>query len=195
MFNAKYAYPEKAEYIKFGWFDNKEPYCPIGFKTASKPQQEYTLDLNDPSDFSIKLKVGTKIFCLPLPLKHIAFTIEESKEILALDDDWDNNNGLKIEFETWASAVELIIVYASFILDNFNTPIIAPEINPVGNGSVDIVWRTKEARLLMNVKPPRSPVIASYYGDLYNNGQEIRNVIKDDSIVEHLAFWMKNLNK
>ena len=163
MFNAKYASSEKAEYIKFGWFDNIEPYCPIGFKnyqTASKPQQVYTSDLKDPLDFSIKLKVGTKFFCLPLALKHIAFTIEDSKEILALDEDWDNNNGSKIQFETWASAVELIIVYATFILENFNTPIIAPEINPVGNGSVDIVWRTKEARLLMNVKSLKSTVLA-----------------------------------
>jgi hypothetical protein len=141
----------------------------------------------------IKVTIGGKIISLHPELKHIAETVNNSKYILELNEDWDSLNAKKIEETEWVKASQLLINYAKFVLDNFSVIIQAPEINPCLNGTIDLSWRTKKARLLINIKTSENKIFASYYGDLYNDEQPIKNVMLNDTIIEHLAFWMKNL--
>jgi hypothetical protein len=139
------------------------------------------------------IDVDGKSIELDAKLEKIAKEIEESKSILELNDDWDSFDAKKIDKEVWFMAVSLLSKYAHYILAEFSTVIQPPEINPVPNGTIDLSWRTKNGRFLMNVKGKESNTLASYYGDLYNNEQPIKDKLINDSIIKHLAYWMRNL--
>jgi hypothetical protein len=160
--------------------NHKEEYrdCGIRIVVPEKPSIEVTI-ANTKYDLS--------------KLTNIAFAIENARPILDLDEDWNNNNAKRIEETTWNNAVIFLIEYSKYILNEFGCIIKSPEINPSSNGSIDLVWRTKNARLLINFKPTNNQVMCSYYGDLFNDLQPIKGVIADRTIQKHLAFWMKNL--
>ncbi|MES1181655.1 MAG: hypothetical protein ABUL44_02560 [Flavobacterium sp.] len=139
------------------------------------------------------IDIDNESIAIDARLEKIAKEIEESKYILELDSDWDSFNAKKIDKDVWLSAVNLLSKYAHYILTEFSTVIQSPEINPVSNGTIDLSWRTKNCRFLMNVKGTESNMLASYYGDLYNNEQPIKDKLVNDSIIKHLAYWMRNL--
>jgi hypothetical protein len=142
----------------------------------------------------LAIDVDGTVIGLDARLEKIAKEIEESKYILQLDDGWDSFNAKKFDKEVWVSAVSLLSKYAHYILNEFSTVIQPPEINPVPNGTIDLSWRTKNGRFLMNIKGNENNMLASYYGDLYNNEQPIKDKLVNDSIIKHLAYWMRNLS-
>lgn len=181
------------------WFSNEEDNV-IGFQyETGKAVGWESGRINYPKiitreEADVCIKINGQLISLPFKLLHIANTIEQSKEILELELDWDGFNAAPINNETWILAVTFLINYSKFILDKFDTVILSPEINPCKNGTLDLTWKTKRARFLLNIKAPHNPVFASYYGDLLNNQQPIKSSLSDNSIIEYLAFWMKNLS-
>lgn len=182
-------------YSEINWTSESFGYEPIGFR---RQDSEYKKDFFESKLYNtnkpvLSLDINGTLYLIPPQLSDIVFSIEASKVLLELEEDWDGNEAEKIDPTVWSNAVVFLITYSKYILDNFSTIIKSPEINPCRNGSIDLAWRTKNARLLINIKPNGSPVLASYYGDMYDNKQAIKNPIEDNSIIEHLAFWMKNL--
>jgi hypothetical protein len=154
-------------------------------KTEAKPTR----------DSEITIEYQNKSFVLPISLVHISNAIRESTEILNLEQGWDGIDAPPISEETLLNAVTLLVNYSKYILEKFQVIISAPEINPCRNGTIDLAWRTHKARFLLNVKPAtNSPIVASCYGDLYNDRQPIKSNLSDEVVIEHLAFWMKNLS-
>lgn len=133
-------------------------------------------------------------FSLPTQLYEIVSFIESSKLLLSLEDNWHEEGADCITNDTWKNAVIFLINYSKFIFNNYGVSIKAPEISPCRNGSIDLAWRTKNARLLLNIKRPNGPVFGSYYGDKYNNKDAIKNPIENNDVDDNLAFWMKNLS-
>ena len=185
---------DKTHYKKHYWKDfDKEQNMPlIGFRSKEHP---YELKKSKECDAVPKVVVNknTNSISLPLKLAHISIAIDESKGILELPEDWDGFGAENIVKETWENMANFLANYTIYILNNFSIIIQSPEINPCTNGSIDLVWHTKNARLLINVKKRGSTTYASYYGDLLNNEQFIKNTIPSPVIIEYLAFWMKNL--
>lgn len=177
------------------WSDESCGYKQIGFTMQpGNCSKDFSQSILRPDVMpTLRIKIIDVTYTLSTKLVEIVNTIEQSKFLPDLEEDWNGDNAEKVAKETWGRAAVFLIKYAQHILENFGIAIKSPEINPCRNGSIDLAWRTKNARLLINVKPTNSPVLASYYGDLYNNKQAIKNPIEDDTIVEHLAFWMKNL--
>lgn len=129
-------------------------------------------------------------------LQPIKAEIKDSEYIPTLEEDWDQDGALIIKQEIWQAATDFLLRYAQFILDNYKGIIIdTPEINPVRNGSVDLSWRTPKARMLINIREEKSVIQAYYYGDLYNNMNAIKGNVSIEGVAEHLAVWMKNLEK
>jgi hypothetical protein len=115
--------------------------------------------------------------------------------MLFLEEDWDNNGAIKIDERTWSAMANFLITYAKTILYNYEVAIATPDINAGVDGSIDLCWKLKNIRLLINIKPFGCDIFANYYGDWYENKQNIKGPILNDEIeiIEHLAFWMRKL--
>ena len=189
---------EKAKYKTPSWsqtIDHSYSDLPtMGFISQCHPYaKSATRKIEVAAKIIYKLKIGNGNVSIPAPLIGIVGVINNSKHILEMPEDWDQLGAVKIEEETWNAAANFLVDYSIYILDNFSSIIQAPEINPCADGSIDLVWRTKSARLLLNIKPAGSKIFASYYGDLFGNKQAIKNIIESYALIEHLAFWMKNI--
>ncbi len=179
------------KYVRYEW-EEIYKYRPIGF-IGDCPRDVLQSKLQPVEKLVVYIDINGVSCSVSAKLSDIVFSIDQSKAILELEEDWNGDNAERILPETWRKAAVFLMNYSKYILENFSTIIKSPEINPCMNGSIDLVWRTKAARLLINVKPAGNPIIASYYGDLYNNRQAIKSTIEDETVIEHLAFWMKNL--
>lgn len=127
---------------------------------------------------------------LAYELSYIIKSIEHSKYILALQSGWDDDNALEIAPQIWDKAIKFLSDYSLHLYKSYYIKIQAPDINPCRNGSIDLSWRTKNARLLINID---NKDLASYYGDNYNYINGIEGFVQFNQVQEFLATWMKFL--
>lgn len=126
---------------------------------------------------------------LPAALSHIRQRIEDSKDLLALVDDWDDDGAVRIAENTWRRAVEFLTRYARWIRDDYGKAIDAPDIAPGPDGSVDLHWDYPAYELLVNI-PRRPKAMAGFYGD--NRGGAFNKGSFDPaSANEGLLLWLR----
>jgi hypothetical protein len=101
---------------------------------------------------------------LPAELSEIAQVIEESKYILELTDNFDEEGAKACEFATWERAVRFLVEYSGWVFKSFHYVIDCPKIYDGPHGSIDMLWRTDRYRWLINF-PEDSTQPASFYGD------------------------------
>lgn len=125
---------------------------------------------------------------LPAALSRIRRRIEDSKDLLALVDDWDDEGAVRIGENTWRRAVEFLTRYARWIWDDYGKAIDAPDIAPGPNGSVDLHWDYPAYELLVNI--PHDPrAMAGFYGD--NRGDAFNKGSFDPALAnEGLLLWL-----
>lgn len=112
---------------------------------------------------------------LPSGLDEVSARIEESRSILDLEDDFDDEESVGYSEATWERAAEFVRRCALELYEAYGIPIAAPIIGPGPDGSIDIHWKTTSFELLVNVPvDPDSPV--SFYGDDYGD-QKIRGTL------------------
>ncbi len=145
--------------------------------------------------FSEKVTVKHHCFFVSSKLSSIIEEIKRSEYILNLKGDWDEEGAEKVNENTWCSAVRFLINYSQYLLDS-NIVIEAPEINPCRDGSIDLSWRTDNARLLINIQNKKDGE-AVFYGDLYNGKGKmpIKGGVPFTGVQEHLVTWMKYLHR
>ncbi len=134
--------------------------------------------------------VDNKVFTITN--NRILKVINESKSLLSLGENWDDEGALAIPKIVWERAMDFLKNYSQYITQKKTINIQAPQINPCRDGSIDLSWRTPKARMLINFKNDDSG-LAHYYGDYYNNINSIKGYVKTDEIQEFLATWMKVL--
>ncbi|HLG13013.1 MAG TPA: hypothetical protein VJH03_00595 [Blastocatellia bacterium] len=98
--------------------------------------------------------------------------IEESRRILDLKDNWDDEGSPAYEESTWARALDFLTLNAITLWRHRAVWVCAPRILPGPQGSIDLHWRTGGRELLVNI-PASLSEPADFYGD---NGS--CNVIK-----------------
>jgi hypothetical protein len=89
--------------------------------------------------------------------------IETSKNILSLEDNWDEDGSPGYVKTTWARATEFIKQTAISYWKANGTWVVAPRILPGPEGSIDIHWKTSSKELLINI-PSNNEVPAGYFG-------------------------------
>jgi hypothetical protein len=141
----------------------------------------------------IEINLIDKYFFFPIELKEIAEGIEASRYLLNLEEGWDEEEGKKIEPKIWKSAMTFLAVYATTIKEDSEKVIKVPEINPCKDGSIDLEWETKNARMLINIRESEDEIRAFYYGDLHNLIKPIKGWVPVDPIDYDFANWMKKL--
>lgn len=70
---------------------------------------------------------------------HLNDCIKRSEQILQLEDDWDTEGSKGYKEETWKSAIDFLIDYATRIYETHRQFINTPKVYPVPNGSIDIL--------------------------------------------------------
>jgi len=169
------------------WYDTRTP---IGFPISVNQSKEKRI-LETPIGCSFNLLGSTVI--LPEQLRHIYDEIIDSFYILELEQNWDDQGALPIPIEVFRSSIQLLVDYSLAALKVHNTIIDTPEINPGPDGSIDLSWRTNQARLLINVKLVKGETKIRFYRDHYNNEKSNRGDLYLDIIDESFLIWMKFL--
>ena len=125
-----------------------------------------------------------------IKLQTLKQEIQNSKYILKLTNNWDENGALPISPMIYDSAIRFLQNYTLFIFKKYKTIIETPSINPVNNGSIDLEWHTPNARLLVNIRDTQN---AYYYGDQHKNINSIKGSISFETIENFFAVWMTKL--
>jgi len=124
------------------------------------PYQKYT-KTNKYNEINLNNKTIVKI---TREFTELYEEIESSKYILDTHIDEENENSEKYDSETWTRAIEFIAAFAKFIYEEQARIIDTPEIIDGPDGSIDILWRKPDRRLLINIPNDENGQI-SFYGD------------------------------
>ena len=90
--------------------------------------------------------------------------VENSRYILDLEDDWDEEGSPRFQKTTWKRATDFVLqVVSSFRRQPGGFWVEPPRILPGPKGSIDIHWKTSKRELLINV-PEDTGEPADYYG-------------------------------
>lgn len=119
--------------------------------------------------------------------------IDDAKEILNLEDDWNGEGAEQISPEIFDVASNFLRRYDSYLKETFKIDLLVPEINPCPNGTIDLSWRSPSARLLVNIKFIEGQYYAYFYGDRYNNKSPLKGNTQTEELSEGLAILMKSL--
>lgn len=154
----------------------------------TKPKEDIIFWVNP----NLELEISEKIFSFDRKLSSLYQTIKDSKSILELQEDWDENGALPCNFNSYIASIEFLITYSKEVLNSYNVIIDSPEINIARDGSIDLEWRGKNYILLINFNNSDN-INIQYYGEDNISKTIIKGFIEDKSINSDLAFWMKKL--
>ena len=143
-------------------------------------------------DNYIDLPLINETLTLSTELKSIADEIESSRYILNLKKGWDEEGAYEITPNIWERAVIMLAGYSKWLFENKGLIISAPSIDPVPDGSIDLLWHTAKARMLINIKNTEKPE-AHYYGDLYNDDESLKGTTDTSKVKVFFAYWLANL--
>lgn len=104
---------------------------------------------------------------IPIDLARILEAVEQSRYILELEDDWDDEGSKGYQPLVWERVVIFLIRLSEKALASFNIVLDAPQIYHGYEGSIDLLWRTDKYQLLVNF-PEDDDSPGSFYGDNFN---------------------------
>lgn len=121
-------------------------------------------------------------------LRELDTVLEDSRRILDLREDWDDDGASAIAERTWERATGFLKRQAERLWSEASRLLPVPGILPVPNGSIDLHWETDEYELLINIpNDPNKP--ASFYGDNYGEIQ-IRGTLDPDREHPGVLSWL-----
>jgi len=121
-------------------------------------------------------------------LEPISNAIAESRALLDLDDDWDEQGSPRYSEQTWKRATKFLSKHALWFWTKFRIRIPAPRIAPGPHGSIDIYWKNDSAELLVNVPVDKNQPLTCY-GD-NKNGFKMSGTLKDSDYKQGLWLWL-----
>lgn len=143
--------------------------------------QGYGADLQE--TYTLRISPEGGISAVP-DISQIEITIEESRSMLTLPDNWDDEGAVKVERGTWERAVSIVRACA---IANLLEP---PKIGACHDGSIDILWRHGAREVLINI-PTDPDERAGYYGDTDRERDEtIKGRFKQDSQPLWIPIWL-----
>lgn len=126
------------------------------------------------------------------PVNSLIQAIQGSRNIMELEDDWDEEGSPGYSESTWNRLVKFLLANALNLWRRHKVCFGAPRILPGPYGSIDLHWRTPRRELLINV-PADAKELGSYYGDDREEGTEnaIRGKKLDTSTdSEWIFLWL-----
>ncbi len=121
---------------------------------------------------------------IPSELRYLEAPIERSREILSWEDDWDGEGSPGYAQATWDRAIAFVICNAMRLYSLQGVRVVAPDVWPGPDGSIDIRWQNKGRDLLINV-PVEEGEPATFHGDDNDN-----NVVKGHLNLSARNDWL-----
>lgn len=94
--------------------------------------------------------------------------IEQSRWMLDLEENWDDDGAPAVRDSVWRRATNLLREIATKFEKDYRRVIPLPSIMPTGDGGIDLHWRNSRFDILLNV-PPEAEELATFYGENAKN--------------------------
>lgn len=127
-------------------------------------------------------------FELPAALAHLQASVESSRWMLDLPDNWDEEGAPSYAVETWEAAIRFLVKNALTVWRIYDFAIPAPQVQNGPDGSIDLFWESATTTLLINI-PVNSDDPISFYGAKNEGHTEIRGDIEADKFNPIALLW------
>lgn len=127
---------------------------------------------------------------MPL-LADVMSVVDQSKSLLHLQANWDEEGAQPIAPATWRRAADFITRQAEWIWHVYGRRLQIPDVTPVPNGSIDLHWDYPSYELLINI-PAELSAMAGFYGD--DRGRiSIEGQLDPEQVNEGLLLWLTRM--
>ncbi len=137
------------------------------------------------------IKINDKTFSISHKLKGLYEEILYSKRFLDYEDDWDDENAVGCNPKVFLMTIELLILYAEYVLKFHDVVIKVPEISLTRDGSFDIEWRCDNRMFLMNILNDEKLDVHFYGKDV--NSTVLKGFLNDFDVNREVSHWMQRL--
>lgn len=168
-------------------------YTPRTNYYGKQDYNEFPIDrIKDEVVKKIEIQLSSKTLFLDERLDNIYQSINESKKLLSLNDDWDDNGALACREFIYDRAIYMLVLYSQSVLKTYNIKIFSPEINLGRDGSIDLQWRNEKIILLINIQNSEN-IDVHYYGEDYSSKTILKGFIESSMLNKDLIYWMQKL--
>jgi hypothetical protein len=126
---------------------------------------------------SKRVRAVTSDLVSPELFQHVEESIESSRGILGLGDNWDDDGAKAVPRDTWERAAGFVRKVARDVYRRTRREVPAPKISPCVDGSVDIFWQNGQFKLLINIPDKAMPL--EFYGET-SSGSNLKGTIPSD---------------
>lgn len=114
--------------------------------------------------YNNEIKLGEElIYTLPDDLSSLQTAIKQSEYILGLAENWDDEGAEAYTKKTWIKAISFLCDFSINTFKIFGKIPVIPKIYHGLEGSIDILWKTKDINLLLNI--PKDDEPATFSGE------------------------------
>jgi hypothetical protein len=131
-------------------------------------------------------------FTIPGALNSIAEAVRASRSVLDLKDDWDGEGSPSYDEAVWERAGRFVLNNALQLWRESGRVIRPPDIFPGPDGSVDLLWESGEATLLVNV-PPQPDMPVKWFGSLKDGTESTKGTMDASGKNLRLMTWLVEL--
>jgi hypothetical protein len=117
--------------------------------------------------------------------------IEDAKQLLDLEFNWDEDGGLPPTQENFDAAVNFCIRLYNVVDMAYDYTIITPYINAGNDGSIDVLFETEDRKNQFLINFPNT----NYFGHNLTEGKEIKAKFEGEITEELVKFFAYNLCK
>jgi hypothetical protein len=152
---------------------------------------EWRVPTKKPSRLKVRAVPAELQVCgvrVPSELSHLVETVDQSRWILALLHDWDEEGSPGYSQATWERASRFLLEHAARLLEEHGVQVPAPAIHPGPYGSLDLHWKEPKRELLVNI-PADLAVSPDYYGH-DRQGSEIKGTLNTYASKQRLLMWL-----
>jgi len=126
---------------------------------------------------------------VPAALEAVAQTLQESRSLLELGDDWDGDRTPGFSERTWHRAADFVARGATQLLERNGVVTDDVEIMPASDGALGIDWRTATRELLVTI-PADPSKDALFYGDDGAGRRTIKGTLDTSAPNRWLTVWL-----
>jgi hypothetical protein len=126
---------------------------------------------------------------VPPQLASLEAAIEAARREFASFRQEDEEALVPPEMATFERTAAFLMRSAAWLLERDGVVLEAPVLTPGPEGSIDILWRSQETELLVNIPPGRSE--ADFYGDT-KDGLRIKGTFNPDIHHSGILSWLRD---
>lgn len=129
-------------------------------------------------------------FMLPEALAAMAESIERSRAMLDLQDNWDDEGSPSYAETTWRRAIQFVIDTATSFLRHRNVVPPAPMILKGPEASIDILWSSPRRQMLLNIPAEEDQPVTLGGHDRESEDRVVEGSLDPSERNEWLLVWI-----